>query len=137
MKVKIVTPEGRVFENDNIQSITIPTQEGIVTIMDDHVPLLSIIIPGAIELESKNGEKNLISVSKGVLEVRRDSIVDILADTAERAEDIDLERAEEAKRKAEEYLQQKEDIADIEFAMIQAQIEKELARINVKRRWRK
>ncbi|MDQ6985740.1 MAG: ATP synthase F1 subunit epsilon [Candidatus Dojkabacteria bacterium] len=137
MILKVVTPEGRTFEGEKIKSITLPTSSGVITVMDEHVPLLSIITPGGIEITTSDGEVHLLAVSRGVLEVRRNSIIDILADTAERAEVIDIERAEEAKKRAEEYLKKMEDIADIEFARLQAKIQKELARIQIGKKWKK
>jgi len=77
----------------------------------------------------------LMAISGGFVEVLPDQVV-ILADTAERAEDIDEERAEAARQKAEEVLKTK--LADAEsFIMFRAQIEKEMARLKVVRKYKK
>lgn len=134
--LKLVTTEGIVMDRDDIESITIPTTTGEITIKDDHEPMLSTIAPGGVEVIDAQGETTLLAISRGVLEVQRESVVHILADTAEHAAQIDIERAEEAKRRAEEYLKNIDDKADIDFAMLEAKIAKELARVEVGKRWK-
>lgn len=136
LHLKIVTPAGVVYEDMEVDSITLPTKAGIITIKDDHVPLVTVVTNGEINV-TKEGSTIDLAVSKGVLEIKRDSVINILADTAERAEEIDIERAQEARKRAEEYMKSKDAIADVEFAMLQAKIEKELARINLARRYRR
>lgn len=136
VKLQIATPEGVAYEDNQIKMVTLPTESGVISIMGDHIPLVSIITSGEIVI-TKDEYQIELAVSRGILEVRRNSQVYLLADTAERAEEIDLERAEEARKKAEEYLKQQASLADVEFARIQAKIEKELARIRVARRYRK
>lgn len=136
LDVRIVTPQGKIFEDKEVESITLPTKAGVINVMDDHLPLISIITAGEINIEKENDNVDL-SVSAGMLEIRRGSIIYILADTAEHAEEIDIERAEEAKKRAEEYLQEKENLADVDFANLQAKIQKEMARINLGRKYRK
>jgi F-type H+-transporting ATPase subunit epsilon len=135
MKLRVVTIEGIILDC-NAQSITLPTQVGVITILEDHQPLLSIIEPGVIEVITNTGTKQFLSVSKGIINVKRNNIINILADTAEKAEHIDIKRAKEAKRKAEKILEEQENLADIEFSYIQAKLAKELARIEAKNRWK-
>ncbi len=131
---KILTLENTVYESD-IEQVTIPTQDGEVTVLARHTPLVSLLKPGQLRLK-KDGEELLMSVSGGFIEVRPDSKVVILADTAERADEIDLERAEAGRKRAEAMLQEKESIDNIEFARLQAILEKELARIKVGKKYR-
>jgi F-type H+-transporting ATPase subunit epsilon len=77
-----------------------------------------------------------MSVSGGFIEVLKNKIV-ILADTAERAEEIDLDRAEEARKQAEETMKQMHRFDQERFARINAQIAKELARSRAVKRWKK
>lgn len=135
IKFEIVTPE-RVLSKEMVKSITTPTQEGIITVLPKHVPLVGILVPGIIEYKKENDEIGMMSVSGGFIEVLRDKVV-ILADTAERADEIDLARAEEARKKAEDAKQRAENQSDVDFAGITAQLEKELARIKVVKKWRK
>ncbi len=132
---KIITLERVVYE-DEIDQVTIPTQAGEITVLARHTPLVSLLKPGELRIK-KDGYDVLLSVSTGFVEVRPKSEVVILADTAERAEEIDLERAEEGRRRAEEMLKEKERLDDVQFARLQAQLEKELARLKVGRRYRK
>ena len=134
IKFEIVTPE-KVLTKEMVKSITTPTREGIITVLPRHIPLVGILVPGIIEYKKENDEIGMMSVSGGFIEVLRDKVV-ILADTAERAEEIDLERAEEARKKAEKIKEKAEDQSDVDFAGITAQLEKELARVKVAKKWR-
>jgi len=132
IKFKIITLEKTVYE-DEVDGITIPTTDGEITVLSRHTPLVAILKPGSM-LIKKDGQEVLLSVSSGFIEVRQDSEVVILADTAERAEEIDIERAEAARARVEQMMKEKESIDDVSFARLQAQLEKELARVKVGRR---
>lgn len=132
----IVTPEGRTYEKDVIK-VTVPTQAGDVTIYPKHAHLISVLRPGEIVVHENDAEPNYVAVSGGILAVRPDGFkVQVLADTAERAEQIDIERAEAARKRAEELLAAQKNVEDVDYARLQAQIEKELARIQVGNRYR-
>ncbi|GAB4284149.1 MAG: hypothetical protein Kow0081_1170 [Candidatus Dojkabacteria bacterium] len=137
MKLKIVTPIGRIFEGDNVEKLTIPTESGVITILEDHMPLISIVSPGEVLIHDTEETITALAISKGVLEVRETGEIFVLAETAEHADEIDIDRAEEAKKAAEEFLKTKHDIEDVDFAKMQAQLEKELARIEVGRKWKR
>lgn len=136
MQVKIVTPYGTTLDKVDVKAVTIPTKEGVITVMDDHIPILYIVTPGVMEIKFEDGSSNEVAVSKGVVEVLRESTVNIMADTAERAEEIDIERAQEAHRKAEEFLKKQTYEQDVDFAAITAQLEKEMARLSVARKYK-
>ncbi len=134
IKFKIVTPERVTYENE-IDQVTVPTEDGEITILSRHAPLVSILKPG--EMRIKNGEETvLLAVSTGFVEVQPNSEVYILADTAERAEEIDLKKTEEAKARAEKLLKE-QDTADIDFARLQAVLNREMARLKVAQKYRK
>lgn len=134
LKLKIVTPEKILFEQ-TVAQVSVSTVLGEITILPNHIPLVSQLSPGEIVVKTNGNEEDLMAVSGGFIEVLPDQVV-ILADTAERAEDIDEERAEAARQKAEEVLKTK--VADAEsFAMFTAQIEKEMARLKVARKYKK
>jgi len=142
MKLKIVTPDGVIFENHEVESVSFPTEEGIMTVKEDHVPLITLLQPGEVVIvrndHSEGGlVEDYLAISKGLIQINPESDVKVLADTAERAEEIDLERAEEARKKAEVYRKQKEDAIDVDYAMIQAKLDKELARIEVGKKYKK
>lgn len=135
IEIHIVTPHGVIYE-DTVQKITLPTQNGQITVLGGHLPLLSVLKPGEIIITKQEGNIVSLAVSHGVVDVRASSIVYVMADTAERAEHVDIERAQEAKMRAEELLKQEQDLADVEFARLQAKIEKELVRIHVGKKYR-
>src|SRR3990167_11168581 len=132
---KIVTPENEVYA-EKIDQVTIDTKEGEITVLPHHMPLISILRPGEMRIV-KDGKEMSMAVLGGFLEIKKDSEVIILADSAERAEDIDLEKAEEARKRAEELKKQKIVTSDMDYARVSAMLEKELARIKVARRHHK
>ena len=135
LKFKIATPEKVVYE-DEIYQVTIPTMSGEITVLPNHIPLVSILTAGELKIKDKDGE-HPIAVEGGFLEVRKNNEIIILADNAERAEEIDLERAEEAKQRAEKQMQQAEATANVDFARLQAVIDREMNRIRVGKKYKK
>jgi F-type H+-transporting ATPase subunit epsilon len=128
IKFKIVTPEKTVFE-DTIDQITLPTQEGEITVLPEHIPLIAVLAPGELVIK-QSGKEIAMAVSGGMIEVRKNEIT-ILADTAERAEEIDLARAEEARERAEKLKDEKIRMDETEYAAVAALMERNLARIRV------
>lgn len=133
IKFKIATPEKIVYE-DEIDQITLPTKMGEITILPNHIPLVSSLMPGEIFIK-KGKEEIVMAVSGGFLELNNNQLV-ILADTAERAEEIDEQRAEEAKKRAQDLLEKKQAAEEIDFTALAAKMEKELARLKVARKYR-
>jgi len=131
IQFKIVTPERTVYESE-IDQVTLPTQEGEITVLPEHIPLISVLAPGEL-VARKNGEEIAMAVSGGMIEVRKNEIT-ILADTAERAEEIDVKRAEEARERAEKLKDEKIRMDDTEYAAVAALMERNLARIKVARK---
>lgn len=129
---EITTPEKKVF-TDQVDEVVLPTPQGEIGILPNHIPLVSILSAGELRIK-KGGDITYLAVSGGFIEVRPDKVI-VLADTAERAEEIDEAKAEEARKKAQKMLKEKRADAK-EFAALSAKIEKELARIRVKRRRR-
>lgn len=131
IKFKIVTPEKTVYE-DSIDQLTLPTRDGEITVLPNHIPLISVLAPG--ELVAKKADVEItMAVSGGMVEVQKNEIT-ILADTAERAEEIDLARAEEARARAEKLKDEKIRLDETEYATAAAIFEKNLARIRVARK---
>ena len=128
IKFKIVTPERTVFE-DQIDQVTLPTQEGEITVLPEHIPLIAVLAPGELTVK-QGGKKIAMAVSGGMIEVRKNELT-ILADTAERAEEIDIKRAEEARERAEKLKDEKIRMDETEYAAVAALMERNLARIKV------
>ncbi len=133
LTVEITTPERTVFK-ETADSATIPTRDGEITVLPHHAPLVGILAPGALTLRSA-GAETAIAVSTGVIEVAADRVL-ILADTAERAEELDLAAIEEAKERARKAMEEHAHREDSSFADAAAALERELARLKVARRHR-
>lgn len=135
IKFEIVTPERIVLQREVLQ-ITMPTTSGEITILPNHIPLVSVLQSGVIETTSSDNEVEVMSVSGGFVEVSWGKVV-ILADTAERAEELDEERIKEAHKRAAELRNNAKDLDEVQFANISAQLEKEFARSRAVNRWRR
>jgi len=133
IKFKIVTPERTVFEEE-IDQATLPVSNGEVTILPNHRDYIASIKAGEIMLK-KDGKDILLATAGGFLEFATNSLV-VLADRAERAEEIDLARAEEARTRAEKLKDEKISLDEMEYAKIAALVEKEAARVRVARKHR-
>ncbi|PIP28191.1 MAG: ATP synthase F1 subunit epsilon [Candidatus Moranbacteria bacterium CG23_combo_of_CG06-09_8_20_14_all_35_22] len=131
IKFKIVTPEKTVFE-DVVDQATLPTTDGEITILPNHRSYIANLKAGELMLK-KGEEEILLSISGGFIEFHENELI-ILADTAERAEEIDLARAEEGRKKAEELKSQVVSMDENEYARVAVAIQKESARIRVARK---
>lgn len=127
IKFEIVTPE-QIILKENILRVTVPTKSGEITVLPNHIPLVSILQSGVIEVKKIDGSLEFIVVSGGFIEVLSGKIV-ILADTAQRAEEIDDAMVEEAKLRAEKLRKTTKNADNVQFVNIAAQLEKELSRI--------
>src|SRR3989344_2538502 len=132
LHLELITPDRTVFEGD-VDLVSLPTPQGEITILPHHIPLLSILATGSIFLRQK-GEESLFAVSRGVIAVDGAN-VRVLADTADRAAELEEEAVRQAKEKAEQLLKEKRADAE-EFAEVSAILERELARLKVVRRHR-
>ncbi len=113
----VVSAEQRLFSG-RVESLQVTGTEGELGILPGHVPLLTAIKPGMVRLVKQFGDEEVIYLSGGILEVQPDTVT-VLADVAIRAEDIDVEAAETAKRNAEEQIAG----AGVDFDYDAAQIE--------------
>jgi len=132
---KITTPEKTVYENNVVEQVTIPTMDGEITVMPNHIPLVSILKAGELLIKDKIG-LHPIAVAGGFLEVRGNNEIIILADNAEVATEIDVDRAEAARARAEKEMKEKS-VADVDYARLQAVIDREMNRIRVGKKYRK
>ena len=129
LKIEIVTAERTVLE-DEAEMVVAPGVEGQLGLLPRHAPLITALAPGEIRLKKAGGEETSIAVTGGFLEIR-DNKVTVLADAAERAEEIDVARAEEAMKRAQERLANRGKDIDLERAlraMQRAQVRVKIAR---------
>ncbi len=133
LKLFVSTPEGQLFGGE-ISQVTINTKMGEITILPNHLPLLSVLEPG--ELLIKQDQKEIpLAVYGGFLEVNSLNEVRVLADAGEKAEEIDEAKAAEASRKAEQILKEKFNTADYQDAALNLQ--RELLRLRLARKYRR
>jgi F-type H+-transporting ATPase subunit epsilon len=125
IRLEIVTPEKLILSED-VDEVTIPGSEGYLGILPGHLPLLTTLGVGILSYH-QGGQKLSFAVSGGFAEVLSDRVI-VLSLTAERPQEIDIERAKAAKQKAEKLLYSKEPI-DVEAAM--ADLLKATTRIQV------
>ena len=128
--LEIVTPEKRVYAED-VDMVVVPGAEGQLGILPHHAPLMTMLQPGEIKIH-KASEDSFLCVTGGFLEVRQDRVI-ILADSCERAEEIDISRAEEARKRAEEVMAEKY-APGVSTAETEAALRRSLARIRVAER---
>jgi len=131
MRLNIVTPEKKIFE-DEVDSVSLPTLDGEITVLPHHVPLMTQIKPGELTIRAHNKIEHFVT-GGGFVEITGGR-VSVLTDLAETSEQISIEKAEEAKKRAEEALKNKHSLSDEEFAVAAATLEKALASLNIKRR---
>tara|TARA_B100000959_G_C14798937_1_gene548873 strand:- start:95 stop:511 length:417 start_codon:yes stop_codon:yes gene_type:complete len=131
MRLDIITAEKLVY-SDEVSSVVAPGSAGQLGILPNHAPLLTSLKPGELKV-LKEGEESNIAVSGGFLEVLQ-NVVTILADTAERAEDIDLERAEAALKRAQDKVNASDSDMDLERAI--QSLKRSQARVYVSKRKR-
>ena len=101
LHLEIVTPERRAFTGD-VDEVIVPGSEGEMGILPHHAPLLTTLKYGIIKVRFQ-GQETFFTVAGGIAEVQP-NIVTILADAAENVEEIDISRAESARKRAEEIL---------------------------------
>lgn len=131
LQLELVTPERTVLSRELVK-LSCPTTEGQITILPGHTALVATLESG--ELVAQNGgEEFYIHVAGGFVEVREDGRVIILADAAEHFYEIDIERAEQAKREAEKVMADHHR-AEEEYVMAAWLLKKNLSRLNIARK---
>ena len=129
LKLEIVTPEAITY-SENVDMVTLPAVEGEMGIYPMHVPLLTQVVAGEV-IARKDGQDHFLAVGEGFVEITGERVA-ILTDMAIKATDIDEAKAEEARKRAEERLQEK--LSDEELANVSAALAHSLAQLKVKRR---
>ena len=135
LKVDIVTAERLVYSEEDVDRLIVPGVEGELGLLPRHAPLLTMIQPGVLRVVKQDDEVEM-AITGGFIEIRDDRVT-ILADSAERAEDIDQDRAEEARLRAEERLEKhgsEEDLVRAEASLRRALIRLKLTERRRRRR---
>ena len=126
INLQIITPE-KVVYSDTVDMVNIPAVEGEIGILPNHIPLFTKIKPGEIKVK-KGANEEYLAITGGFVNVQRGKVT-ILADYAIRSEDIESARAEEAKKKAEEAMKNKESITNM--AIAESELRKALLELKV------
>ncbi len=132
IRLDVVSAE-RVVYSDDVDLVVAPGTDGELGILPYHAPLMTTLEAGELRIK-KGGEEFYLAISGGFLEVRPDRVI-ILADAAERVEEIDIARAEAARRRAEEQLQRQ--LSKAEAASVEAALRRSLTRLRVVQKRRK
>ena len=127
IKVNVVTPDGPVYESD-VEMISTKAQSGELGILPGHIPMVAPLQIGIVRLK-KGGNTDLVAVTGGLLEVRPE-VVTILAQAAETAEHIDVNRALKAKERAEARIQEEKQ-GNIDFKRAELALQRAVNRITV------
>ncbi len=133
LQLEIVTPERRAFEGE-VDEVVVPGSEGELGILPHHAPLVSLLGNGVLRVKH-DGQEDQFAIFGGFLQVRPDRVV-VLAETADMAAEIDVERAERARREAERVIEQGF-VEPADLARARAALQRALIRIRVADRQRR
>lgn len=129
IRLELVTPERLVLSED-VDEVIIPGYEGEFGVLPQHTQYLSIVSIGVLRYRMGN-EVHKVALSGGFAEVTPERVV-VLADTAERAEEIDIDRARQAKERAEEALKKALSIEDETYVKASAAVQRAVTRISAR-----
>lgn len=129
LHLEIITPEKIVYTED-VDEVIAPTVKGQISILPNHVGLLTQIEPGEL-IVKKGGKDNFIAITGGFLEVKKNNI-SILADYAVRSEDIEVVKAEQAQKRAQKVMAEK--ASEKDFAIAQSELRRSLIELKVAQR---
>jgi F-type H+-transporting ATPase subunit epsilon len=132
-KLDVITPDRVVISADDVTSVVAPGVEGYLGVLANHSPLMTALEIGRLDFKRADGSVKEMAISGGFMEVHNNTVT-VLAEAAEQADEIDLERAERAAKRAEERLGVRDKNIDIERA--QAALQRALNRLEVARRAR-
>lgn len=127
LTVEIVTVERKLLEESGIDEVIAPGVEGQLAVLPKHAAFMTMLAPGELILK-KGADEIPFAVTGGFFEVLNDKVI-VLADAAERADEIDLERAEKARERAQHALENKESLESA--AEMQAALARSLVRLRV------
>lgn len=133
IKVDVVSAEEQIFSGQ-AKFVALPGEAGELGILPGHTPLITRIRPGAVRIEAESGDEEFVFVAGGILEVQPGAVT-VLADTAIRGKDLDEAKADQARKRAEEALQNSG--SNLEYATAQAELAYAVAQLAAIQRLRK
>lgn len=132
IKLEIVTVERLTF-SDDVDMVIAPGSEGVMGILPHHAPLLTTLAYGELVVRKQGQEDLSFAIGGGFMEVQPDKVT-VLADAAERADEINLDRAQEARKRAEGLLQSGRKLSLDEQIKAEAAIRRAMTRIKIARK---
>jgi len=129
LKLEIVTQERRVYSADDVEMVIAPGAEGEMGVLPHHAPLMTALEEGVMRVKHTTGGEELVAIHGGFMEVLPDKVT-VLADAAERADEIDMARAEESRRRAEETMKQHRD-NKLDYERADAALRRSLIRLKI------
>jgi F-type H+-transporting ATPase subunit epsilon len=130
LTVEIVTAERLVYSGEGVDEVVAPGVEGEFAVLPQHAAFITTLVPGEMRI-IRGQDEEIMAISGGFFEIRNDRVV-VLADSAERAEEIDIERARAARERAETLLLERREVADL--VQTEASLKRALARLRVAER---
>ena len=133
MKLQISTIAKTTYESADVDRVTVPTEAGEITILNRHIPLISLLKPGVVKIIHTDKTEEFLAVSTGAIEVQSNvdepTKIIILADQADRAGSIDLEVVQKAKERATAALAKPQTLSEKEYKTLIADLAMQEARI--------
>jgi len=133
MQLKVITPEKVIFD-DQADELILPTVNGEIAVLPQHVDLLTQIAPGEMVIKTK-GKNHHVAVTGGFLQIDK-GVLTVLAEYAIRSDEIDAKKAQEAQKRAEEILKNVEKVGERDFAIAQMDIRRAVLELKVARKRR-
>lgn len=134
LHLQIITPERKVFD-ETVDQVTLPTESGEITILPNHIALVSKVIPGELQYK-KSGKLEVLACGFGFAEIDGEH-VKLLVDLAAYETELDEKAIEEAKQNAEEAIKNRQNLTEEEYALAAANLQRSLAQLRIKRRKRR
>jgi F-type H+-transporting ATPase subunit epsilon len=135
LRLEILTIERKLFD-DTVDMVIAPGSEGELGILPRHTPLITTLAYGELQVKKEGVEDQFFSIGGGFMEVQPDHVI-VMANAAEYAEEIDIERAEAARQRAQELLAHADEDAALDAARAEAALRRSLTRIKVAQRRRR
>jgi len=129
LRLEILTIEGKQFDEE-VDMVIAPGSEGMLGILPKHIPVLTALTYGELQVKVENQPDQFFAIGGGYMEVQPDHVI-VMADSAERATEIDVERAEVARQRAEKLLTEEKTQTEVDAARAEAALRRSLARIKV------
>jgi F-type H+-transporting ATPase subunit epsilon len=135
LRLEILTIERKLFD-DEVNMVIAPGAEGVLGILPRHTPLLTALTYGELQVKKEGAADQFFAIGGGFMEVQPDHVI-VMADAAERADEIDVDRAEAARRRAETFLKKAKTDTSVDLARAEAALRRSITRIKAAQRRRR